>query len=100
MNSRNAAFAAGGLVFLALACYAQVATVEGDVKGADRKGVVGAIIYLHRTDIKWESKTKTRKKGRFLPAGWPPGTYEIPCEANCKLVDKVNGVKTTPGEHP
>ena len=100
MNSRNAAFAAVGLVFLALACYAQVATVEGDVKGADGKGVVGAIIYLHRTDIKWDSKTKTDKKGHYIHAGVPLGTYEISCEVDGKIVDKVNGVKTTLGEHP
>jgi tetratricopeptide (TPR) repeat protein len=100
MNSRNAAFAAVGLVFLALASYAQVATVEGDVKGTDGKGVPGAVIKLHRTDIKWDSQTKTDKKGHYIHAGVPLGMYEISCEIDGKLVDKVSGVKTTLGDHP
>ena len=100
MNSRNAASAAVGLVFLALACYAQVATVEGDVKGTDGKGVVGAIIKLHRTDIKWDSQTKTDKKGHYIHAGVPLGTYEISCVIDGNVVDKVSGVKTSLGDHP
>src|ERR1017187_9811832 len=100
MNSRNAASAAVGLVFLALACYAQVATVEGDVKGTDGKGVVGAIIKLHRTDIKWDSQTKTDKKGHYIHAGVPLGMYEISCVVDGNVVDKVSGVKTTLSEHP
>src|ERR1017187_1677009 len=100
MNLRNAAFAAVGLVFLALASYAQVATVEGDVKGTDGKGVVGAIIYFHRTDIKWDSKTHTDKRGHYIHAGVPLGMYEISCEVDGKIVDKVSGIKTTLGEHP
>jgi Tfp pilus assembly protein PilF len=100
MNSRNAAFAAVGLVFLALACYAQVATVEGDVKGTDGKPVVGAIIKLHRTDIKWDSQTKTDKKGHYIHAGVPLGMYEISCVIDGKEVDKVSGVKATLGDHP
>src|ERR1035441_2277333 len=100
MNSRNAAFAAVGLAFLALASYAQVATVEGDVKGADGKGVVGAIIKLHRTDIKWDSQTKTDKRGHYVHAGVPLGTYEISCVIDGNVVDKVSGVKTTMGDHP
>jgi len=100
MNSRNAAFAAVGLVFLALASYAQVTTIEGDVKGTDGKPVVGATIYFHRTDIKWDSKTKTDKKGHYIHAGVPLGTYEISCEVDGKIVDKVNGVKSSLGDHP
>src|SRR5271169_3311601 len=100
MNSRNAAFAAVGLVILALACNAQVATVEGDVKGMDGKGVVGAIIKIHRTDIKWDSQTKTDKKGHYIHAGVPLGVFDITCEVDGKLVDKVSNVKTTLGDHP
>jgi tetratricopeptide (TPR) repeat protein len=100
MNSRNAAFAAVGLVFLALACYAQVATVEGDVKGTDGKPVAGAIIKLHRTDIKWDSQTKTDKKGHYIHAGVPLGVYQISCVIDGNVVDQVSGVKTTLGDHP
>src|ERR1035438_8867400 len=100
MNSRNAAFAAVGLAFLALASYAQVATIEGDVKGTDGKPVAGAIIKLHRTDIKWDSQTKTDKKGHYIHAGVPLGMYEISCVIDGKEVDKVTGVKSTLGDHP
>src|ERR1022692_4823957 len=100
MNSRNAAFAAVGLAFLALASYAQVATVEGDVIGTDGKPVVGAIIKLHRTDIKWDSQTKTDKKGHYIHAGVPLGMYEIACLIDGKEVDKISGYKSTLGDHP
>jgi len=100
MNSRNAAFAAVGLAFLALASYAQVATVEGDVIGTDGKPVVGAIIKLHRTDIKWDSQTKTDKKGHYIHAGVPLGVYQISCLIDGNVVDMVNGYKTTLGDHP
>src|ERR1039457_3835859 len=100
MNSRNAAFAAVGVAFLALAGYAQVATVEGVVNGTDGKGVVGAIIKLHRTDIKWDSQTKTDKKGHYIHTGVPLGTYEISCVIDGNVVDKVSGVKTSLGDHP
>jgi tetratricopeptide (TPR) repeat protein len=100
MKLRNAAFAAVGLALLALVSYAQVATVEGDVKGTDGKPVVGAIIKLHRTDIKWDSQTKTDKKGHYIHAGVPLGTYEISCVVDGNVVDKVSGVKTTLGDHP
>src|ERR1035441_5244000 len=100
MNSRNAAFAAVGLAFLALASYAQVATVEGDVIGTDGKPVVGAIIKLHRTDIKWDSQTKTDKKGHYIHAGVPLGMYQISCVIDGNVVDSVSGYKTTLGEHP
>jgi len=100
MNLRNAAFAAMGLVCLAIVSYAQVATLEGDVKGTDGKPVAGAVIYFHRTDIKWDSKTKTDKKGHYIHAGVPLGMYDISCEVDGKIVDKVSGVKTTLGEHP
>src|ERR1039458_5657432 len=104
MNSRNAAsaavrvLAAFGLCCRALASSSQVATVEGDVKGTDGKGVVGAIIKLHRTDIKWDSQTKTDKKGHYIHAGVPLGTYEISCVIDGNVVDKVSGVKTSLGD--
>jgi tetratricopeptide (TPR) repeat protein len=100
MNLRNAAFAAVGVVFMALVSYAQITTVEGDVIGVDGKPVVGAVIKIHRTDIKWDSQTKTNKKGHYIHAGVPLGTYEISCEIDGKLMDKVNNVKTTMGDHP
>jgi Tfp pilus assembly protein PilF len=99
MKLRNAAFAALGVVFLALVSSAQVTTVEGDVKGTDGKGVPNATVYFHRTDIKWDSKTKTDKKGHYIHAGVPLGTFEVSCEIDGKIVDKVSGVKTSLGNH-
>jgi tetratricopeptide (TPR) repeat protein len=101
MNLRNAAFAAVGIALLALVSYAQVTTLEGDVKGLDGKGVVGAVIKIHRTDIKWDSSTKTDKHGHYIHAGVPlAGTFDITLEIDGKMVDKVLGVKVSMGDHP
>ncbi|HUI55178.1 MAG TPA: carboxypeptidase regulatory-like domain-containing protein [Bryobacteraceae bacterium] len=100
MKFRNLAVAMAGLVVLAFTSLAQITTIEGDVKGTDGKPVQGAIIRIHRTDIKWDSTTKSDKKGHYVHTGVPLGTYEISCEIDGKMVDKVSGYKTTMGDHP
>jgi tetratricopeptide (TPR) repeat protein len=55
---------------------------------------------LHRTDIKWDSQTKTDKKGHYIHAGVPLGVYQISCVIDGNVVDQVSGVKTTLGDHP
>ena len=77
MKLRNLALAAAGTVFLALTSFAQITTVEGDVKGLDGKPVDKADIKITRTDIKGEYKTKTNKKGHYIYMGLPMGTYAV-----------------------
>ena len=98
MKLRNLALVAAGMVFLACTSFAQITTVEGDVKGTDGKPVQNAQIKITRTDIKGNYDTKTNKKGHYIYMGLPMGTYNIALFVDGKEVDKVNGVRTSPGD--
>ncbi|HKE27847.1 MAG TPA: carboxypeptidase regulatory-like domain-containing protein [Bryobacteraceae bacterium] len=98
MKFRHLAASCAGLLFLAFTSFAQITAVEGVVKGADGKPVQGAIIYFTRTDIKANYKVKSDKKGHYIYNGLPIGTYNLSCEIDGKEVDKVNNVKTRPGD--
>jgi tetratricopeptide (TPR) repeat protein len=99
MKIRNLVFSAAGMAFFALASYAQITGVEGVVKGPDGKVVQGAIIKIHRTDIKGDYATKgTDKKGHYIYNGLPIGTYELSLWIDGKQVDMLKGVKTSPGD--
>jgi tetratricopeptide (TPR) repeat protein len=91
MRFRNCAAAIVGSVLFAAASFAQTATLEGNVIGFDGKPLVGAVIKLHRTDIKQELETKTDKKGHFIRVGIQPGaTFKIGVEVDGKEVDSQN----------
>ncbi len=98
MKLRNVALSAVGMAFLALTSFAQITTIEGDVKGADGQPVQKAEIKIVRTDIKGNYPTKTNKKGHYLYMGLPMGTYTVECYIDGKKVDSVGGVRTTPGD--
>jgi tetratricopeptide (TPR) repeat protein len=99
MKIRNLAFSAAGMALFALASFAQITGVEGVVKGADGKVVQGAIIKIHRTDIKGDYATKpTDKRGHYIYNGLPIGTYELSLWIDGKQVDMLKGVKTSPGD--
>jgi len=98
MTLRNLALVAAGTVFLACTSFAQITTVEGDVKGIDGKPVQNAQIKITRTDIKGNYDTKTNKKGHYIYMGLPMGTYTIALFVDGKEADKVNGVRTSPGD--
>jgi tetratricopeptide (TPR) repeat protein len=91
---------AGSFVVLATAsAWAQTATLQGDVKGPDGQPVKGAVIKLERTDIKGHYQVKSDKKGHWLYTGLPgASTFEITCEIDGKMVDKVSGVKAAYGD--
>jgi tetratricopeptide (TPR) repeat protein len=99
MKIRNLAFAAAGMALFALASFAQITGIEGVVKGADGKVVQGAIIKIHRTDIKGDYQTKgTDKRGHYIYNGLPIGTYDLSLWIDGKQVDTVRGIKTSPGD--
>jgi tetratricopeptide (TPR) repeat protein len=99
MKIRNLAFSAAGMALFALASFAQITGVEGVVKGPDGKPVQGAIIKIHRTDIKGDYTTKgTDKRGHYIYNGLPIGTYEISLWIDGKQVDMLKGVRTSPGD--
>jgi len=95
MKLRHLALTAAGLLFCAFTSFAQVTTLEGDVKGPDGKGLPNATIRIHRTDIKWDSKTTSDKKGHWVHTGVPLGTFDITCEVDGKVIDKVSGLKSS-----
>ncbi len=98
MKLHNLALAAAGMVFLALTSFAQITTIEGDVKGVDGKSVEKAEIHIIRTDIKGHYNTKTNKKGHYLYMGLPMGRYTVECYIDGKKVDSVDNVSTHPGD--
>jgi tetratricopeptide (TPR) repeat protein len=93
MKLRNLALSLAGTLVFACAALAQTATLEGNVKGEDGKPLQGAMMKIDRTDIKGHYQVKTNKKGHYLYAGLPLGTYDIAVEVNGQLKDKYTGVK-------
>ena len=86
-------------LLMAGAAMAQTSQIEGMVKGEDGQGLKDALIKIERKDIKGSYKVKTRKKGDYLHAGLPLGTYLVVLEVNGKEVDKVDNVRTRLGEN-
>lgn len=96
MKIRNLAFSAAGMALFALASFAQITGVEGVVKGPDGKVVQGAIIKIHRTDIKGDYATKpTDKRGHYIYNGLPIGTYDLSLWIAGKQVDELKNVRTS-----
>jgi tetratricopeptide (TPR) repeat protein len=99
MKIRNLAFSAAGMALFALTSFAQITGVEGVVKGTDGKVIQGAIVKIHRTDIKGDYTTKpTDKRGHYIYNGLPLGTYDLSLWIDGKQVDEQRGVKTSPGD--
>ncbi len=82
------------------ACFAQTTMIVGDVKGPDGKLLAGAQVQIVRTDIKANYKVKTDKKGHYVYAGLPIGTFNVSVEVDGKTADQMNGVKTRSGPDP
>lgn len=101
MKLRTGATAMAAIVVLAATSFAQITTLQGDVVGTDGKPVVGAIIKIHRTDVKWDAITKTDKHGHYIHTGVPlGGLFDVTLTVDGKDVDKVNGVRVSLGDHP
>jgi tetratricopeptide (TPR) repeat protein len=98
MKFRNLVVAAAATFFLALAAFAQISAMEGDVKGPDGKPLQGAVIKIVRTDIKGSYTVKTDKKGHYFYNGLPLGVYNVTVEVGGKEADGVNGVRTRLGD--
>src|SRR5450432_93766 len=98
MKFRNLVVASAATLFLALASFAQITAMEGDVKGEDGKPLQGAVIKIVRTDIKGNYTVKSDKKGHFFYNGLPIGVYNITVEVGGKEMDGVNGVRTRLGD--
>jgi len=86
------------LILTGAAVMAQTSQIEGVVKDASGQPLKDALIKIERKDIKGSYKVKTKKKGDYLHAGLPLGTYDIVCEVDGKDVDRVQGVRTKLGD--
>jgi len=86
------------LLLFAGAAIAQTSQIEGVVKDPNGQPLKDALIKIERKDIKGSYKVKTKKKGDYLHAGLPLGTYDIICEVDGKDVDRVQGVRTKLGD--
>jgi len=80
------------------AAFAQTSQIEGVVKGEDGQPLKDALIKIERKDIKGSYKVKTKKKGDYLHAGLPLGTYKVTLEVDGKDVDMVDNVKSKLGD--
>ncbi len=102
MLARFRGYILGGSCFLlfAGASWAQIAAIEGDVKGADGQMVKGAVIQIDRQDMKGTYKgAKTDKKGHYIYNGLPfPGTYNVSVYVDGDKKDELKGVRTQLGD--
>jgi tetratricopeptide (TPR) repeat protein len=80
------------------ALMAQMSQIEGVVKDENGQPLQNAQIIIERKDIKGTYKLKTKKKGDYLHAGLPLGTYKVSLEVNGQIIDAVDNVKTSLGE--
>jgi len=86
------------ILLFAGAAFAQTSQIEGVVKGEDGQPLKDALIKIERKDIKGSYKVKTKKKGDYLHAGLPLGTYKVILEVDGKDVDSVDNVKSKLGD--
>ncbi len=86
------------VVAFTTAVFAQISTMEGDVKDESGQPLKGAVIKLTRTDVKGNYTVKSDKKGHWFYTGLPLGTYDIACEVDGKVVDSIRGVRSKYGE--
>ena len=95
---KTAALSAAALLIFASASFAQVSSIEGDVKGEDGAPFKGALVKIERKDIKGHYQVKSDKKGHYFHTGLPLGTYKLVLEVDGKDVDSVDNVRTKLGD--
>jgi tetratricopeptide (TPR) repeat protein len=95
---RRSLLLSASVLLIASSVWAQVTTLEGDVKDENGKPVPGAQVVLNRTDIKGHYQVKSNKKGHWFYTGLPFGTYDITCEVDGQVVDKMGGVRSKYGD--
>jgi tetratricopeptide (TPR) repeat protein len=72
--------------------------LQGSAVGEDGNPLNGAVVQIERTDQKGSYKVKTNKKGQFLHAGLPWGTYDVALTVDDKAVETVSNVRVGGGE--
>jgi tetratricopeptide (TPR) repeat protein len=102
MLAQSRGYILGGFCFMLFAgiASAQIAAIEGDVKGPDGQPLKGAVILIERQDMKGTYKgAKTDKKGHYIYNGLPfPGTYTVSIFVDDQKKDETKGVRTQLGD--
>ncbi len=102
MLAKSRGYILGGFCFMlfAGAAWAQIAAIEGDVKGPDGQPLKGAVILIERQDMKGTYKgAKTDKKGHYIYNGLPfPGQYTVSIFVDGQKRDETKNVKTQLGD--
>jgi tetratricopeptide (TPR) repeat protein len=102
MLAKSRGYILGGFCFMLFAggAWAQIAAIEGDVKGPDGQPLKGAVILIERQDMKGTYKgAKTDKKGHYIYNGLPfPGTYTVSILVDGQKKDETKNVKTQLGD--
>ena len=102
MPAKSRALISFGFCFVMFAggAWAQIAAIEGDVKGADGKVVQGAQIVITREDMKGTYKgAKTDKKGHYIYNGLPStGTYTVSVMVDGQEKQHVDHVRVHMGD--
>lgn len=83
------------MLFLSLPAFSQTSIIEGVVKDPDGKPLQGAVVTIHRTDIKGDYTVKTDKKGHYGHYGLPlGGVYDVSVTVDGQVKDFIKGVRT------
>jgi len=83
------------MLFLSLPAFSQTSIIEGVVKDPDGKPLQGAVVTIHRTDIKGDYTVKTDKKGHYGHYGLPlGGIYDVSVTVDGQVKDFIKGVRT------
>src|SRR5690606_20797130 len=86
------------LAVVAVPAWAQVGRMQGSAIGEDGEALRNAVVKIERTDQKGSYQVKTNKRGQFLHAGLPWGTYDVALTMDDKELETVQGVRVSGGE--
>lgn len=81
------------LALVAVPAWAQVGRMQGSAIGEDGNPLAGAVVKMERTDQKGSYKVKTNKKGQYLHAGLPWGTYDVALTVGDQALETVSNVR-------
>jgi len=73
--------------------WAQMGSIEGDVKDENGAPIVGGLITLDRKDIKAHYEVKTDKKGHYFHAGLPVAFYKVSLVLDGKVAFFLDNIK-------
>lgn len=86
------------LALIAAPAWAQVGRMQGSAVGEDGQPINGAIVKMERKDQRGSYQVKTNKKGQYLHAGLPWGTYDVALTVDGAAVETVQNVRVSGAE--